>query len=162
MKTLTCLHIFKYKLGLIRSNSSPIMCNWANTSQTVCDVGPVTLRLNIDLSLCKPIRLFWTPFLLSRIRMNCPHKLFDWLTISCTLTVLHPKLGKKYELDTVCNFHDFSKTQILCEINFGRFERAKSALLTHLKALDFDFYEFFATFQGWNWPKSKIQFLRFP
>ena len=45
-------------------------------------------------------------------------------------------------LDTVWNFHDFSKTQILCEINFGGFERAKSAILTHLGALIFFFMIF--------------------
>ena len=39
-------------------------------------------------------------------------------------------------------FHDFSITQILREINFGDFKSAKSAILTHLEALKFDFNEF--------------------
>ena len=39
-------------------------------------------------------------------------------------------------------FHDFAITQILREINFEDSEGAKSAILTHLKALNFDFYVF--------------------
>ena len=39
-------------------------------------------------------------------------------------------------------FHDFSITQILREINFGDFRRAKSAIITLLEALNFSFYEF--------------------
>jgi len=42
----------------------------------------------------------------------------------------------------VWKFHDFSITQILREINFGDFRRAKSAISTRLEALDFDFHEF--------------------
>ena len=37
---------------------------------------------------------------------------------------------------------DFSITQILREINFGDTRSAKSAILTHLEALNIDFYEF--------------------
>ena len=36
----------------------------------------------------------------------------------------------------------FIITQILCEINFGETRSAKSAILSHLEALDFDFHEF--------------------
>ena len=39
-------------------------------------------------------------------------------------------------------FQDFFITQILREINFGDSRSAKSAILTHLEALKFDFYEF--------------------
>ena len=39
-------------------------------------------------------------------------------------------------------FHDFSITQILREINFGDSKSAKSAILTHLEALNYDFIEF--------------------
>ena len=39
-------------------------------------------------------------------------------------------------------FYDFSITQILREIKFGDFRCAKSAILTHFKALNFEFYEF--------------------
>ena len=42
---------------------------------------------------------------------------------------------------TVWKFHDISITQILREINFGDSTRAKSAVLTHLEALNFEFYE---------------------
>ena len=39
-------------------------------------------------------------------------------------------------------FQDFSITQILCEINYRDSKSAKSAFLTHLEALNFDFYEY--------------------
>ena len=39
-------------------------------------------------------------------------------------------------------FHDFCIIQILREINFEDSRSAKSAILTHLEALDFDFHEF--------------------
>ena len=45
-------------------------------------------------------------------------------------------------LCTVWKFHDFPITQILCEINFGISRSAKSAISTHVEALNFDFYEF--------------------
>ena len=43
---------------------------------------------------------------------------------------------------TVWKFHNFSITQILREINFWKSRSAKCAILTHLEALNFDFYEF--------------------
>ena len=39
-------------------------------------------------------------------------------------------------------FQDFSITQILREIKFGNYTSAKSAILTHLEALNFDIYTF--------------------
>ena len=51
---------------------------------------------------------------------------------------------------TVWKFQDFSVTQILREINFRDFRSAKSAILTHLEALNIDFYEF------WYFLKDKI------
>ena len=39
-------------------------------------------------------------------------------------------------------FHDFSFTQILREINFGGSRSAKSAIITYLQALNFDFHGF--------------------
>ena len=41
-----------------------------------------------------------------------------------------------------------SLDKILREINFGDSRSAKSAILTHLEALNFDFYEFFAFSEG--------------
>ena len=38
-------------------------------------------------------------------------------------------------------FHNFSITQTLREINFEDSRSAKFAILTHLEALNFDFYE---------------------
>ena len=38
-------------------------------------------------------------------------------------------------------FHDFSITQILCEIKFEDSRRANFAIYTHLEALNFDLHE---------------------
>ena len=43
---------------------------------------------------------------------------------------------------TVWKLHDFSIIQIYREIKLGESRIAKSAILTHLEALNFDFYEF--------------------
>jgi len=51
-------------------------------------------------------------------------------------------MGKSLREDTVWKFQDFSITQILREINFGESGSAKSAILTHLDALNLDYYEF--------------------
>ena len=40
---------------------------------------------------------------------------------------------------TIRKFQDFSATQILREINFGHFEAPKTATLTILAALNFEF-----------------------
>ena len=42
---------------------------------------------------------------------------------------------------TVWKFQDFSIIHILHETNFGDYRSAKSAILTHYEALNFDFYE---------------------
>ena len=44
-------------------------------------------------------------------------------------------------------FHDFSITEILREINFGDSKSAKSAILTHLEALNL-YFSSFAFFDG--------------
>ena len=44
--------------------------------------------------------------------------------------------------DTVWKIEDFSITQILCEIKFGDSRSAKSAIFTHLEALNIDFKHF--------------------
>ena len=44
-------------------------------------------------------------------------------------------------IDTVRKFHNFPITQILREINFWDSYSAKSAVLTHLEAISFDFCE---------------------
>ena len=46
------------------------------------------------------------------------------------------------KFSTVWKFHNFSITQILREINLWNSRSAKSAILTHLEALNWDFYEF--------------------
>ena len=45
-------------------------------------------------------------------------------------------------------FLKFAITQILREINFRDSRSAKSAILTHLEALDFDFYAFSHIFKA--------------
>ena len=55
-------------------------------------------------------------------------------------------MGKEYSVETlyftVWKFHDFPITQILREIKFEDSRSAKSAIFTHLEALNFDLYEF--------------------
>ena len=51
-----------------------------------------------------------------------------------------------YPLGILTLHSDFSISQILREINFGDSKTAKSAILTLLEALNFDFYEFFELF----------------
>ena len=46
------------------------------------------------------------------------------------------------QICTVWKFQDFSITQILREIKYGDSKNAKSAILAHLEALNFDFYEY--------------------
>ena len=48
----------------------------------------------------------------------------------------HPYVGQDYK---VRKFHDYSISQILREINWRETKSAKSAILTHLEALNFDF-----------------------
>ena len=43
---------------------------------------------------------------------------------------------------TVWKFHNYSITQILREINFSDSRNVKSAILTHLEALNSDVYEY--------------------
>ena len=51
---------------------------------------------------------------------------------------------------TVWKFQNFAITQISREMNFGDFTSAKSAILTHLEALNFDIYEI------WHFLKAEI------
>ena len=49
--------------------------------------------------------------------------------------------GRKLSyVHTMWEFHDFSITQILHEINFGDSRSARSAISSHLEALNCDFY----------------------
>ena len=58
---------------------------------------------------------------------------------------------------TVWKFHDFFITQILREIKFGDSGSAKSAILTHLEPLNFDFYGFLHILKAGIDQISKIQ-----
>ena len=51
----------------------------------------------------------------------------------------------------------FFITQILRKIKFGDSRSAKSAIFTHLEALNFDFYEFFHFFKAEIYQINKIQ-----
>ena len=55
---------------------------------------------------------------------------------------------KWFNIYSQWKFHNFSITQILCEIDYGDSRSAKSVILTQLEALDFDVNEFWALFQG--------------
>ena len=70
-------------------------------------------------------------------------------------------LRKKHEksqplLPQCVNLMIFFIIQILREINFEYFRIAKCAILTHLEALNFDFYflSILALFEGWNLPQK--------
>ena len=58
--------------------------------------------------------------------------------------VLHTRgiLTLKEDDSTVGNFHEVSITQILREIKFGNARSAKSANLTHIEAVNLNFYAF--------------------
>ena len=70
---------------------------------------------------------------------DCPRNKLSLDTPTQVPGNIEPYIGLIY---TVCKFHDFSITQILREINFRDFRSAKSAIWTHLEALNFDVYEF--------------------
>ena len=55
-------------------------------------------------------------------------------------------------LDTVWKVQDFSTIQILREINVGDSRSAKSAIFSHLEALNFSFLGIFAFLEGRNLP----------
>ena len=57
-------------------------------------------------------------------------------------------------------FHDFSITQILREINFKDPRSAKSAIVTHLEALNFNFHEFLHFLKGENYQITKFRALK--
>ena len=54
-------------------------------------------------------------------------------------------------------FRNFSITQKLREISFWDFVSAKSAILTHLEALNFDFYAFLHFLNAEIYQINKIQ-----
>ena len=57
-------------------------------------------------------------------------------------------------------FQDFSITQILREINFWDSQSAKSAILTHLEAPDFDFFGFLQFLKDEIYQNNKIPSLK--
>ena len=65
-------------------------------------------------------------------------------------------IGKHWAY-TVWKFHDFSTIQILREINFMDSRSAKSVILTHLEALNFDFYAFLHFLQAEIYQINKNQ-----
>ena len=54
-------------------------------------------------------------------------------------------------------YQDFSNAQILREINFVTLKPLKSAIVTILAAMDFEFFENFWHFQVWNSQTSKFK-----
>ena len=63
----------------------------------------------------------------------------------------------KSKLTSVWKFQDFSITQILREISFGDCRGAKSAIFTHLEALNFNFHEFLHYLKAEIYQMEKIQ-----
>ena len=58
---------------------------------------------------------------------------------------------------TMWKFHQFSTTQILRENNFGHFEASKTAILTILVVLNFEFMGLFDFYQVWNFQNRKFK-----
>ena len=54
-------------------------------------------------------------------------------------------------------FQNFSITQILREIKVRKTRVSKSAILTHLEALDMDFHDFLHFLKAENYQMNKIQ-----
>ena len=75
-------------------------------------------------------------------------------TLYCFVLQLHFDLKpyRSRKLPTLWKFQDFSITQFLREINLGNSISAKYAFLTHLQALNFEFYDF--------WTFWKVQFTK--
>ena len=99
---------------------------------------------------CQITLPFVFKYIKAKIRLN--QKLWEmkaiWITEKlCQITLLF----------TVWKIHDFSSTQILCEISFGDSRRAKSAILPHLEALNFDFFEILHFLKAEYYPNKKIQ-----
>ena len=74
----------------------------------------------------------------------------------------------KSKHNTVWKLQGFSITQSIREIKIGKCRDSKSGTLTHLKALNFDFYKFLHFLKAENdkinkiqsprkWPKRKFQ-----
>ena len=55
--------------------------------------------------------------------------------------------GTKTKICETDDYTNFSISQILREINFEESRSAKSAIVTHLEALDFNFHEFVHAFK---------------
>ena len=74
----------------------------------------------------------------------------------CQLWVILAKLFSK-TICTVWKLHCFSFTQILHELNIGDSRCAKSAILTHSEALNFEFYEFLHFLKAKMYQKTKFR-----
>ena len=85
---------------------------------------------------------------LAKMRFQFPHHFYVVLLQCCQLL---SKIG------TVWKFYDFCIIQILREINFEDSQSAKSAILTHLEALNFNFYEFLHFLKAAIYYINKIQ-----
>ena len=81
-------------------------------------------------------------------RKSKPNMNYDKLSralryvVQCLKSMYRKNYSYLVHHHTEWKFHDFSVTQILHEINFGHSKSAKSAILKHLEALNFDFYGF--------------------
>ena len=60
-------------------------------------------------------------------------------------------------MHTVWKFQNFSVTHILCEIKVGWFRVSKSAISTHLEAVNLDFNDFLQFLKAENDQKSKLK-----
>ena len=82
----------------------------------------------------RPFELIWellSPF----------EHIWAWFEPTWAQLNLETRISKSNFQTTVWKFHDFPITQILREINFEDSSSAKFAILTHLEALNCDFYK---------------------
>ena len=118
---------YNYFIKTFQQQASDVLLVKATSSLVI--FGSLVLFQKQDvwpqIERCESVRQYWLQgFLL----------IFQVRNIQAILYFTYSKF-------TVWKFHDFSTTQILLEINFGDSRSAKSAIITHLKALDFDFYD---------------------
>ena len=127
--------------------------------------SPYKNRLQLHTQFPLKLNTFLNPprnHLIVHIKKSNFQDLFNLFTI---LPIWKFDLNKnfyfwgKITIHTVWKCHDFSITQVLREINFGDSWSAKSAILTNLEALKFDFYEFFHFLKAEIYQSDKIQSL---
>ena len=157
-------HLDLYRLELhgnwCRPNQGPktcqIRCLWANLLRKL---GNISQRQNCECSCAIPyLKIKRQIFKDLLQKQSIWEKIFE---ISTLCTVLGSLIGNfDYVYSTVWKFSYFPVTPlILREINFGSIQKVKTAVLTILKALSFDFLGVFDIYICQNWFHLKSEWL---